>query len=190
MPAGFISESWPASNRNDGRLQVGIPGRNKSESAVLVDGGTVERENIGQSGFACDDIGRLKGDVAADRVRRINPEVQVQTFACRDNELEDLNAVLRNADLIIDGTDSLSAAMRLSRAAFQLGIDALHIRTEGDNRQYVIAGTLRNAPGLGCAPRVTSNSSGCGQSNSSTREAGQGTVSLSLFPGQELQRLL
>ncbi|WP_284282733.1 hypothetical protein, partial [Bradyrhizobium liaoningense] len=38
------------------------------------------------------------------------------------------------------------------------------------------------------APRVTSNSSGCGQSNSSTREAGQGTVSLSLFPGQELQR--
>ncbi|WP_253579935.1 MBL fold metallo-hydrolase [Bradyrhizobium japonicum] len=39
-------------------------------------------------------------------------------------------------------------------------------------------------------PRVTSNSSGCGQSNSSTREAGQGTVSLSLFPGQELQRLL
>lgn len=40
------------------------------------------------------------------------------------------------------------------------------------------------------APRVTSNSSGCGQSNSSTREAGQGTVSLSLFPGQELQRLL
>ncbi|MHC2606976.1 hypothetical protein ACVL92_007790 [Bradyrhizobium liaoningense] len=40
------------------------------------------------------------------------------------------------------------------------------------------------------SPRVTSNSSGCGQSNSSTREAGQGTVSLSLFPGQELQRLL
>ncbi|MEY9402107.1 putative ATPase/class 3 adenylate cyclase [Bradyrhizobium japonicum] len=39
-------------------------------------------------------------------------------------------------------------------------------------------------------PAVTSNSSGCGQSNSSTREAGQGTVSLSLFPGQELQRLL
>ena len=34
MPAGFISEWWPASNRNGGRLHVGIPGRNKSESAV------------------------------------------------------------------------------------------------------------------------------------------------------------
>ncbi|MGY3413127.1 hypothetical protein ACVWZV_009293 [Bradyrhizobium sp. GM5.1] len=39
-PAGFISEWWPASNRNDGRLQVGIPGRNKSESALFEsDGG-------------------------------------------------------------------------------------------------------------------------------------------------------
>jgi hypothetical protein len=34
MPAGFISEWWPASNRNGDRLHVGIPGRNKSESAL------------------------------------------------------------------------------------------------------------------------------------------------------------
>ncbi len=33
MPAGFISERWPASCRNGGRLQIGIPGPNKSESA-------------------------------------------------------------------------------------------------------------------------------------------------------------
>jgi hypothetical protein len=33
MVAGFISERWPASNRNPGRLHVGKPGRNKSESA-------------------------------------------------------------------------------------------------------------------------------------------------------------
>lgn len=51
-------------------------------------------------------------------------------------------------------------------------------------------GKLTETLKWGEPPRVTSNSSGCGQSNSSTREAGQGTVSLSLFPGQELQRLL
>src|SRR6266404_1913466 len=33
MVAGFISERWPASNRNPGRLHVGTPGRFKSESA-------------------------------------------------------------------------------------------------------------------------------------------------------------
>jgi hypothetical protein len=31
--AGFISEWWPASNRNPGRLQIGIPGRLASEFA-------------------------------------------------------------------------------------------------------------------------------------------------------------
>jgi hypothetical protein len=31
--AGFISEWWPASNRNSGRLQIGIGGRIASEFA-------------------------------------------------------------------------------------------------------------------------------------------------------------
>ncbi|WP_396604992.1 tyrosine-type recombinase/integrase [Bradyrhizobium sp. YCK136] len=61
------------------------------------------------------------------------------------------------------------------------------IPVQKDLRQALLV-LRRLSPGN--APRVTSNSSGCGQSNSSTREAGQGTVSLSLFPGQELQRLL
>jgi hypothetical protein len=33
MVAGFKSERWPVSSRNPGRLQVGTPGRIKSESA-------------------------------------------------------------------------------------------------------------------------------------------------------------
>ncbi len=36
-PAGFKSEWWPTSNRNGGRLQIGIPGRNESESAISDD---------------------------------------------------------------------------------------------------------------------------------------------------------
>ena len=31
--AGFISERWPASFRNGGRHQIGMPGRNASEFA-------------------------------------------------------------------------------------------------------------------------------------------------------------
>jgi hypothetical protein len=33
--AGFISEWWPASNRNPGRLQIGITGRLASEFAEV-----------------------------------------------------------------------------------------------------------------------------------------------------------
>ena len=42
----------------------------------------------------------------------------------------------------------------------------------------------------GTSPRVTSNSSGCGQSNSSTPRQDMVIVSLPLFPGQEFQRPL
>ena len=38
MVAGFISEWWPTSIRNDGRLPVEIPGRLQSESAVSDNG--------------------------------------------------------------------------------------------------------------------------------------------------------
>jgi len=34
--AGFTSEWWPASNRNPGRLQIGISGRIESEFAIRV----------------------------------------------------------------------------------------------------------------------------------------------------------
>ena len=34
--AGFISEWWPASNRNPGRLQIGISGRIESEFAATI----------------------------------------------------------------------------------------------------------------------------------------------------------
>jgi hypothetical protein len=32
--AGFVSERWPASNRNGGRNEIGIGGRNASEFAL------------------------------------------------------------------------------------------------------------------------------------------------------------
>jgi hypothetical protein len=35
--AGFISEWWPTSNRNAGRLRVGMGGRLPSESADIID---------------------------------------------------------------------------------------------------------------------------------------------------------
>jgi hypothetical protein len=34
--ADFISEWWPASFRNSGRLQIGIHGRLPSESSILI----------------------------------------------------------------------------------------------------------------------------------------------------------
>jgi hypothetical protein len=54
MVAGFISERWPTSNRKPGRLQVGTPGRIKSESALSGNNGlgaTAARPQVTHSEF-------------------------------------------------------------------------------------------------------------------------------------------
>src|SRR5258708_32384435 len=60
MAAGFISEWWPASNRNGGRLHVGIPGRNKSESAGC------DSEKFSQPDAFLDEIRGDSGERLAD----------------------------------------------------------------------------------------------------------------------------
>jgi ThiF family len=118
---------------------------------VLVDAGIVEPENVGQSAFATDEIGQPKVHAASARIKRINAGADVQYLERRDDEIDKLAEMLGAVDLIVDGTDSLTAAMRISRIALDIGSDALHIRTEGNNRQYVIVGTLpREARGRGC----------------------------------------
>jgi hypothetical protein len=53
--AGFKSEWWPESNRNGGRLQIGIPGRIASEFAAIVelkeDGELWHRSRLRQSKY-------------------------------------------------------------------------------------------------------------------------------------------
>ncbi|MHC2631221.1 preprotein translocase subunit SecY [Bradyrhizobium liaoningense] len=110
------------------------------------------------------------------------------------------------ADVVRSGT--ISGNLVVFHAVFWVATIAVIVLVEGARRNVRVEfGALNvgarqlpvreavlpiklNSAGFLIPPRVTSNSSGCGQSNSSTREAGQGTVSLSLFPGQELQRLL
>ncbi|WP_249152178.1 FAD-dependent oxidoreductase, partial [Bradyrhizobium liaoningense] len=58
----------------------------------------------------------------------------------------------------------------------QADILVIGLGAMGSAALYQLAKRGVKAVGLDRSPRVTSNSSGCGQSNSSTREAGQGTV--------------
>jgi hypothetical protein len=59
---GFISERWPASNRNPGRLHVGTPGRIKSESAIA----------------------SLEKQIAKHQSRIANPESKIPNFKSLD----------------------------------------------------------------------------------------------------------
>ncbi|WP_258105715.1 HesA/MoeB/ThiF family protein [Marinoscillum sp. MHG1-6] len=98
-------------------LMVGIGGLGCPASQYLVAAGIgkltlVDHDEVSESNlhrqilFNLQDIGQSKVSVAAQKLRALNPHVQIQTINrpfTKENALE----LVREADLVIDGTDNL-----------------------------------------------------------------------------------
>lgn len=99
----------------------------------LVDGDSVALSNLGrQVLFGDADLGRPKVVAAKYRLRAMNPEIAVEpvhAFADRGNLAE----LLRDVDLVVDGTDSLGARRLLNRALVTLGIPVVFGAATGMN---------------------------------------------------------
>jgi len=88
---------------------------------ALVDYDTVKMSNLQrQFLFGETDVGRKKVDVASERLRQVNPNVEVVTH---DTKLDSGNAlaVIRNYDVVIDATDNLPSRYLINDACVLLG---------------------------------------------------------------------
>lgn len=86
----------------------------------LVDGDTVEMSNLQrQFLFREADVGRKKVEVAAERLRQVNPHIEV---VAHDRKLDSGNAltVIRNYDVVIDATDNLPSRYLINDACVLL----------------------------------------------------------------------
>jgi adenylyltransferase/sulfurtransferase len=86
----------------------------------LVDGDRLEPSNLHrQTMYALADVGKLKSELAADRVRALNPDVDVHAYVFR---LDAANApeLIAQYDLVIDCTDNFSAKFLLNDVCVQL----------------------------------------------------------------------
>jgi sulfur-carrier protein adenylyltransferase/sulfurtransferase len=86
----------------------------------LVDGDRLEPSNLHrQTMYSLADVGKLKADLAADRVRALNPDVDVRAYPLR---LDALNAtdLIAQHDLVIDCTDNFSTKFLLNDFCVQL----------------------------------------------------------------------
>jgi len=87
----------------------------------LVDGDTVEMSNLQrQFLFREVDIGRKKVHVAAERLRLVNPNIDVMTY---DQSLDSRNAleVIRDYEVVVDATGSLPSRYLINDACVLLG---------------------------------------------------------------------
>jgi adenylyltransferase/sulfurtransferase len=87
----------------------------------LVDFDRVDLTNLQrQILFGTNDIGRPKIEAAAERLRGLNPDIQIDTF---DTMLTSENAldILKDYDVIVDGTDNFATRYLVNDACVLLG---------------------------------------------------------------------
>ena len=100
----------------------------------LIDGDRVEISNLQRQVLYDDgDVGLSKVEVASRRLARMNPGLQIQSFATR---LDSTNAleILRKFDIELDGTDNFPTRYLVNDATVLLGNPSVHgsvLRFEG-----------------------------------------------------------
>ncbi|MGB8540216.1 MAG: molybdopterin-synthase adenylyltransferase MoeB [Candidatus Acidiferrales bacterium] len=87
----------------------------------LVDFDSVDLTNLQrQILFGTSDIGRPKIEAAAERLRNLNPDIQIDQFETRltsENALD----ILKNYDIVVDGTDNFPTRYLVNDACVILG---------------------------------------------------------------------
>jgi adenylyltransferase/sulfurtransferase len=100
----------------------------------LVDPDRVELSNLHRQPWHRDaDIGRLKVDSAAEKLRAAFPRLQVETQAVRMGP-ENVLSLLAGHDVVVDGTDGVETKFLLNDAAVRAGVPLVHggvVRHEG-----------------------------------------------------------
>ncbi|MBM3970805.1 MAG: hypothetical protein FJ302_13255 [Planctomycetes bacterium] len=109
-------------------------GRSGVTKFKLLDKDIVTDANLCRQGFEQADIGRPKAEAVADRLRRINPEVEVTTLICDFCEMtdEDIDREFGDADLFIFATDHFPAQARGNQVALRLQKPALWLGMYAD----------------------------------------------------------
>jgi adenylyltransferase/sulfurtransferase len=88
----------------------------------LVDKDVVEFCNLHrQNLYGVEDVGKPKVEVAAKRLRSINPFISVEPLNVFVNS-DTAEALVKDVDVVVDGLDSMAARYAVNRACIKLGV--------------------------------------------------------------------
>lgn len=93
---------------------------------VVVDYGKFSEETLNRQLISTEnDLGKYKAAIAAARVKAINSAVEVTTYTDAITQ-ENIREVIRGAQVVVDGLDSLPPRFMVAQAAKQEGIPFVH----------------------------------------------------------------
>jgi molybdopterin-synthase adenylyltransferase len=88
----------------------------------IVDRDVIELSNLHrQMMFDEDDVGQVKVEVAAKKLRKLNPDCKIESLAVSVNDYTALE-VIEGCDVVIDALDSVNARYALNKACVEFGI--------------------------------------------------------------------
>lgn len=96
----------------------------------LCDFDSVEVPNLVRTAYTTNDLGRPKVRALAKRIRAINPFVHVECFPVgifQNTSMDELHAIMGNANLIIAGTDQFIAHAKINEISLAERIPAVYI---------------------------------------------------------------
>lgn len=94
---------------------------------VLCDMEKVEAENLCRSGYEISDLGSLKVNALARKLRNINPSIQLNLYNQNLMNLshKELKEIIESSQVMIAGTDMPKAQKRLNEYAYKLGVPSV-----------------------------------------------------------------
>lgn len=104
----------------------------------IVDSDLIEETNLHrQVLFGTSDLSKPKVEVAAHRLKELNPEIEIQAYPerlCAANALD----LLKGHDIIIDGTDNFAAKYLINDAAVKLRLPVVYGAISGFEGQVCL----------------------------------------------------
>lgn len=123
---------------------------------AIIDGDGLDASNLHrQTLFALADLGRNKAELAAARLRALNPEVDIDAHAVR---LDAANGaqLLRGYDLVVDCTDNFATKFLLNDLAHELGVPVVLASVYQYEGQIQVVHPQRSSACLRCIwPQAT-----------------------------------
>jgi adenylyltransferase/sulfurtransferase len=85
----------------------------------IIDKDTIDITNLHRSSlFTQEDVGKLKALILEEKLQAINPEVNVKGINQKITK-ENIEMYVKNADVIVDGTDSMSLRYLINKVSIQ-----------------------------------------------------------------------
>jgi molybdopterin/thiamine biosynthesis adenylyltransferase len=106
---------------------------------VLVDPEVVELSNLNRQVLHwTTDLGRAKVESAAEKLRRLNPHVEVVAVRRRIESLEDAVQLVGEADVVVDCLDNWRTRFLINEACVRLGKPLVHAAVRGLYGQLMV----------------------------------------------------